>query len=287
MKDYLMLITAAALLAVDFALNKLYQRSEGTSLKTGFKFNALIGIFTSIIFFVANGFELKFSIYSVMMAAIMSILVMIYNIIGFRVLKSGGMALYTLFIMTGGMIVPYVWGLLFLNESFSLIRTVGLLLIIFAVIISNFSNKKANIKQIILCVAVFFLNGFVSVISKLHQIELNFVTVSTTEFVIISGICKFIIAGIAYIITTNDEQNAGTKKSVLLIIVGSAVISGVSYALQLFGAQNLPATVLYPFITGGSMVCSTIVGVVAFKEKLSKALILSIALCFIGTFMFL
>jgi len=39
------------------------------------------------------------------------------------------MSLYTLFLMSGGMTVPYVWGVAFLDEDLTLFRTLGLLLI--------------------------------------------------------------------------------------------------------------------------------------------------------------
>ena len=57
--------------------------------------------------------------------------------------------------------------------------------------------------------------------------------------------------------------------------------------LQLLGEKTLPATVLYPFITGGSIVFSSLAGVIFFKEKLSAKLIISVMLCFAGTVMFL
>jgi multidrug transporter EmrE-like cation transporter len=57
--------------------------------------------------------------------------------------------------------------------------------------------------------------------------------------------------------------------------------------LQLFGAASLPATVLYPFVTGGSIVLSSLAGIIFFKDKLSKNVIASIILCFLGTILFL
>ena len=52
------------------------------------------------------------------------------------------------------------------------------LLILAGIILSNFSNQKINFKQIAMCIAVFVLNGFVSIISKLHQIESDFETIN-------------------------------------------------------------------------------------------------------------
>ena len=58
----------------------------------------------------------------------------------------------------------------------------------------------------------------------------------------------------------------------------SAAIGGMSYIIQLYGAKSLPATVLYPFITGGRIVFSALTGAAVFKEKLSGRVILKCTL---------
>jgi drug/metabolite transporter (DMT)-like permease len=205
------------------------------------------------------------------------------------------MALYSLFLMTGGMTLPYLWGLLFLDEPFSWLRTAGLCILVGAVLLSNLPRRgeKINAKLIAMCLAIFVLNGFVSIVSKAHQIEGTLPAVDATGFVILSGLAKFLISGTAYLITklTGKKKESKPKTNIrlpiLALIFSSAIIGGLSYLLQLKGATNLPATVLYPFITGGSMIFSSIVGATVFREKLSKNLILGIGLCFIGTLLFL
>ena len=297
MTDYIILTVAALFIAGDFAINKLYQKRSGTSLRAGFLFNALLGLFTAIIFFVANGFKLNFSIFSAVMALALTAFTVTYNLLGFRILKSGSMAMYTLFLMSGGTIIPYVWGMLFLDERPSFLRSLGLVFIIGAVIVSNISKKSFNKKQLIMCIAVFVLNGCVSVISKLHQIDVTYGAVSSTDFVILSGISKFILAGAVYLVILFKERKKNNKiegsqrahtvslnKWVIpLLIVSSAVVNGVGYFLQLIGAEQLPATLLYPFITGGGMIFSTFIGILLFKEKPTKQLLCGIVLCFIGT----
>lgn len=158
------------------------------------------------------------------------------------------------------------------------------------IILSDFSNQKINFKQIAMCIAVFVLNGFVSIISKLHQIESDFETINAAEFVILSGIFKFILAGILYMSVKKTEKIKSANYSCLAIlftIAASAVAGGISYLLQLWGAASLPATVLYPFVTGGSIVFSALAGMAFFKEKLSKKQIGGIMFCFLGTIMFL
>lgn len=291
--DYLILIVSTLLLAVYFSINKVYQKQNGTSLKTASAFNSLIGLFTAIIFFCVNGFKINITWYSLIMAIIYATLIMVYTVLSFKLLKAGSMALYTLFLMTGGMLLPYVFGLIFLNEPFSGLRAIGLVVIMSGVVLSNLKSKSStNTTVLILCLIVFILNGFVSITSKLHQSSTTFPTVNTNEFVILTGFVKFIGAGFLFLISKKDGGEITEKRpnAILLIIVltlASAVVQGISSSLQLMSAIKLPASVLYPFITGGTIIFSSIAGVLLFKDKLSKQLIISIALCFIGTLLFL
>lgn len=286
--QYLMLVGAAMLLAVSFCMQKIYRGlNEGTRAACGY--NSVLGLFTAIIFFAINGFRVNFSPYSFILSMLVNVFVTVYTLIGFKLLKSATMATYTLFLMSGGMIVPYVYGILFLGESVSALKIAGLLVVLGGVIFSNFSREKINFKQLIMCISIFLINGFVSVFSKLHQIEANFYKVNAEEFVMLGGIFKFIFAGILFMFTKNAEGSKQSKKIALplAVIIISAAAGGVSYLFQLFGAAALPATVIYPFVTGGSIILSSLAGAVFFGDKLSKNAILGIVLCFFGTIMFL
>ena len=105
----------------------------------------------------------------------------------------------------------------------------------------------------------------------------------------LGGIFKFLIAGMLFLLCKNSvgDRKRVSMKNAVIIITASAIVGGGSYALQLFGAKEVPATVLYPFITGGSIVFSALADIFVFKQRLSKKLIASILLCFAGTLMFL
>ena len=102
------------------------------------------------------------------------------------------------------------------------------------------------------------------------------------QYVTLSGLFSAIFAAAALIFAEGDEVIFPPKGKVLIITALSAAIGGISYMLQLTGAPSLPATVLYPFVTGGSIIFSTVVDLIVFKEKLSLKLSLSIVLCFLG-----
>lgn len=292
MANYLMLIVADIILAFYFAFNKMYQKSEGTSMTAGFKFSALSGFFTMIIFLIVNGFNVKFTMFSCVLALAKTILVVMYTLLGFRLLKEGSMALYTLFLMIGGMTVPYMFGLAFLNEEFSWLRTVALVVILFGVGSANFDKGKMNVRMLLMCIAVFVINGFVSVISKIHQLDAySTVSVGANSFIVIGAFIQFVVCGICYLITRKNMHGKSQKSlsaiALFAVVILAATMSGFSYMLQLEGASKLPATVIYPVVTGGSIVFSSLMGVIAFKERPSSKVIISVCLCFTGTLMFL
>ena len=86
-----------------------------------------------------------------------------------------------------------------------------------------------------------------------------------------------------------SEEDRITYTDYVAILMSSItdIISGISYLLQLTGAAQLPATVLYPMVTGGSIIFSALSGRVFFREKLSVYQLVSIGLCLVGTLLFL
>lgn len=287
---YFLLIGAAALLAVDFSISKIYQKKFGASVSAGLFFNASCGLLTSVIFFFLNGMKVSVSPFSLLCAFAMAFLSLSYSLLGFKILKNGAVAEYSMFLMTGGMTVPFIFGIFFLGESVSPLGIAGIIVIIAAIIMSKNGLGNMASSSALMCAAVFLLNGFVSVISKTHQSSETFETVSAGGFVMLSGFAKFVLCTASIIFfALSEKEKSGIKvyfPSVPLVFL-SAFIGGVSYLFQLIGAENLPASVLYPAVTGGSIVLSAVSDTVFFRQKLTKKIILSIAVCFIGTCMFL
>lgn len=284
--DYLLVCGSTVLLAGDFACSKLYQAREGTSLPAGLKYNMLNGLFTALVFLLISGFQVEYSTYSLVMAMAMTVCSTAYSILGFRVLKHGSMAIYSIFLMSGGMLLPYIFGLCFLDETVNVFRILGIMLLLVAVVLSNGTSKAISKKQLILCFAVFFLNGGVSILSKCHQISSR-PHVDSTVFVLYAALARIVLSAAVLPFCRKEASLRFSRRSTPLLIAAAAAISGISYFMQLVGATTLPATVLYPMITGGSIIFSAFSGRIFFKEKLSKAQLLSITLCFLGTLLFL
>ena len=282
---YVLLTVSVILLAFDFLVQKIYQKNCGASPRSCLKFTFLLGIVTAICFFAIGGFKFEFTPVSAIIAFCLSLLAVGYVAIGFKIMNISSVSLYTLFLMTGGMTLPYIWGLVFLDEPFSVLRMIGLVLIIGALITVNGGNHKISGKGLALCIAVFCLNGGVSILSKEHQLMEN--AVSANGFVVLTSLSKVIISAAALLFVKKDaSEPKATAKSYLPVVL-SALLSGVSYLLQLISAEKLSASILYPFVTGGSIILTALFGFIFLHEKPSKKTILGLAICFVGTCLFL
>lgn len=291
MNSYILVIFADILLAMTFVIQKKYQLKVGVSVKSSLVYTVLTGLFSAIIFLVINGFKVRATWFSLVMAIAFTIVVTAYTLIGFRIMEKGSMSIYTLFLMSGGMTVPYIYGVAFLNEELTFIRTLGLLLIITAISVSNFTKRKTDKEQIFLCIAVFFINGASSVISKIHQISPASKMVSSSDFVFLVMTARTIIGLIPVLLKKEKEESIKVKSGslwfLIFLIFLAAAANGVSFMLQLIGAADLPATVLYPLVTGGTIILSSFADLLVFKAKLSPKQWVGTGIAFVGTFMFL
>ena len=293
--DYLLVLLAVVLLAVNFVFTKFYQEHMGTGMRAGLWYNFYLGIFTALLMWGMNGFRFEYSNYSLLMAALMAVFVGAYTVLGFRIIAMGKVAVYTQFLMLGGMIVPYIFGIFYLGEEFSLLRLGGLVLLTVSVILSGSESGEGRQKSntvlfLVLSMAVFFLNGGCSVTSKLHQLpQMKEMAISATAFVAYTGVLKAVISAILipFFPKEKEESKQGGWGIAMLIILLSTAASALSYLFQLMGASGLPATVLYPMITGGTVVLTALAGLLCFREKLGKRETLGVILCFVATLMFL
>lgn len=312
----LMILAAVVLLALQFSTNRAYGIRCGTGAKASLTFTCLSGALSAVICSViAIVFEdgLTFPLYSIGLAAIVAVLCSVYKIVGFKIMELGNLSVFMMFLMLGGMMLPYLFGVFCLDEKVSVFRIIGLILLVISMafpVLARKDNsgseksKKTNLIFFLLCAMVFCLNGGVSIASKIHQISADtHTTCSSANFSVISNLISTAISGIALLVIKacekkNNGSGSGDVKSVsvfegvkpgfiIAITFGQAAFGGISYVLQLFSASHVDASMLYPMITGGSVVLSALAGFVFFREKPDRLSFIGLLLSFVATFLFL
>ena len=285
---YIMMIIAAIGYAGNFAITKVYERHMGSGIRQGVIFNILVGFAGGIIFFASSGFKVELTVFSFVMALLFTVFVGAYTIIGFKIMSIGNMTVYTVFLMLGGAAVPYLYGIAFWEETVNIQKIVAMLLVGLAVWL-NASGERSQgqtAKFILLCFAVFLLNGGTSVVSKAHQIEKVYPTISAQSFVALKNFarCMFFLLFLPFCKKTENTHKLTPKMYAIIFL--SAIISGASYFLQLVCASYIPASILYPVVTCGTIVAAAAFDRICFGERLSRRIIMSVVVCIVALALF-
>ena len=284
-----------------FVLTKVYQTKYGNGAKSLLTFSIWYGVGGFLFAFFVNGCKIDFALITLLLSFVVAATIGFDNVAGVVAFKYCKMSLYTTFIMAGGMVIPSVVGVVFLQETMSIWRILGLVAVMIALIVPVLekTGEKTNKMGLLLCVAVFVSNGLNNVASKLHQINEN--ALSTQDFLIWVNIWYFTIALIfvfAYWAIVSKKQKKETvihekpiekwKKILLpiLLVLITAIVSATGQFFNLFAAKTVDASLLYPLITGGSMVLTAICGRIFFKEKITKYNAISLCIAVVSTVLF-
>lgn len=277
---YLFMAVAALACGGQFALSKLYNGKVGGSTFAGLFFNFASGLLSAIIFAVVTLGAIGFGAFSVSMAAGIALCTVIYTMCNLKAVEYGKVSVFTVFLMLGGMIFPAVYGGIWLHEEISVFKILGISLLVCSMIFSmteKTEEKKNTALFYVLCVIAFVCNGFVSVLSKAHQITEG--ALDTFSFAFWQAVTVAVIVGVPLAITAvknrNDEDFRPIVKKCfgapsLGIVSVSTVVTRGSGVLLLLAAKTVPASLLYPVVTGVTILFTAISGRIFFGEKISK-----------------
>ena len=117
--DIVSIIVASAMYSIMFFFNDKFREKEGYALKTAVLFSTLAAI-VKVILMLFNGKEaFQFSYFSFIIASVAAIFSIMLCCASFIALNYANLAVYSLFSMLGGMLVPVVFSVIFLNEVLS------------------------------------------------------------------------------------------------------------------------------------------------------------------------
>lgn len=300
MTDYAVIILAAVFFTAQFAFTKLFEKNMEQNTLTTLIMMTVTGIIGAVIFLFAGGFRVEFSPISAIWAAVFALVMIPYYMIGIKVLSIGSLAIYSMFMMLGGMLVPFFYGVIFLRETPSTAQICGTLILSVCVIMQAIQQngdgdskgkKSRRILFFALCLIIFFLNGMTGVIAKAHEISAGAVDEKsfTVTYCTLIAVVSLVMLAAALIRSGKGSFRSVKKAMTPKLLVIMAMIGAAAYGgnfLQLVAANRVPASVQFPLISGGVIVLSAIVSAAIFREKISKKEWISVMGAFISTFLF-
>ncbi|MBO5858517.1 MAG: hypothetical protein J6R20_01930 [Clostridia bacterium] len=275
---YGFLAVSALLFALQFLFNQQYQKISGDGTNSAVTLSLYLHGISFFLMFVLNGFKLDFTWFSILMAALYAAVVLGYSFSSLKAFKTANLSVFSIFAMLGGMLLPLAYGVIFRNEGFPLTKIICVVLIGVATAMSFEKGKKTK-GSLKYYLAVFVLNGLVGVISTIHQTKPE-LAVDSRSFMATVNICV-VIACVVYQLTVNKKITIVSPKE-FGYLAGYAGCNGIGNLLCLIALTNLPASVQFPIVTGGTMFFSTAVSIIR-KEKPSARTVIASLIAFAAT----
>lgn len=293
--DYLLLFLAVVCFTAQFAFTKLFEEAAGQSKAASLIMLAVTNAIGFLLFFSLGGFRLRFTPTATLLALAMGVIMIPYYLLGIRVLSLGSLAVYSMFMMLGGMLVPFFYGLLFLGEPLTWGKALGTVLlsvcIILQALVPEESRQKSSKGQrrlfFVLCILIFFINGLTGVIAKAHQISAA--PIPETSFTALScGITG--VLSLRLLLSEKGEKRElfrnTMKMKPLGIMAALGIAAYVGSFLHLTAARTVPASIQFPLVSGGVIVLSALASAMIFREKVTRQEWLCVGGAFLATFLY-
>ena len=296
-----MILAATLLFSVQFVFTKCYQRERGSSFYYSMRYAALASFVSVLLFWSLNRWVFEFTPFSFLIACLYSADALLCCAFGAKTLSRANLSVYSLFLMLGGMLLPFVYGL-FLGEKMTIWKSIAVAFVSASML---FTLRKEEGKKVDLatafCLAIIFItNGLTGVLLYIHQRSAAEI-VSSTGFVVLYYGMNFIFSILLslglYIYgkvkkpeilkirgAVVGEEKSTVKSSTIAICatIGYALVNGTASLLITNTAKYVEAGVQSTIVTGGCMVMSALLGLF-FKEKITKKTVISLIFAIIGT----
>ena len=195
----------------------------------------------------------------------------------------------TTLIYSCGFLIPIVFGYFAYNENVSLVQiiSVAFLILSLVLIINPQKTEKVSVKWVALSVLSACGSGTTAVLQKVHQrsdFANEFPQLLTLAFLMAS-----LMLAVISLLSKREEEHVPLDRKKIVTAVFTGLFVGALNMLNISLAGKIPAVILFPIYNIGSMILSSIICAIMFKEKTNRRQIIGIciglvAILFIGIF---
>ena len=275
---YGMLAAASAMFGTQFLFKQIFRRNFKSNTIAATAVSGFGGaIFGLISMLLVNGFCFEYSHFSMIMAVVSTLNGFLFAFCSMKSLGKINLSLYSTFSMLGGMALPFAAGILFFQEKLTIGKIICLVLISISFLLTMDKNHSGKSEKKYY-VGVFIFNGMSGVISKFYATA-PYERISAAGYSILVALLSIAVYTVMLFVLKPDFKKLNAKA--VCGILGSGVFNKVANWLMLIALSYVPASAEYPFITGGTMIVSTILSYFV-KDKPSKRELLSVLIALIG-----
>ena len=273
--DAFLLILVVLGITVQHITKKMHTKRSGGGPYT---FSA-IGVLAALLFFVAtSGGSLHFNLailpHAIGFAATYSLSI-IFTLLS---IKEGPLSITTL-ITSYSLLIPTLYGLIAWNEPFSFLLLSGILLLVVSIFLIRFegiSAKNENAgkeggrltgKWLLFISLAFIGSGGCSTVQKGQQLYFN--GAYKNEFMILALSISFLAFLICALVTEERKSLVQNIRCGGIFAAVGGLANGAVNLILLILSTKMDASVMFPIISTGGILCATAISVTIYKEKLS------------------
>lgn len=252
---YALLAVSTVLFSLQIVFTQCYQRGEGSDIRASMRFNFGTAATGAAIMLIIGRFKPEFTAFAGALAVLNACMTILSVYFGIKALSVVDISTYTLFLMLGGMLLPFLFGIIFYEEEIGAAKITAVVLLFIALLLKAEGGEKH--KGIPYCLLAFVLNGMNGVVSTLHQGNEE-QCISSNGFLLLVDIAILMIVGVIMIIMRLYGGRRSFERPLFAVgsMGGFGLVNNVANFLVLIALRHLPASVQYPMITGGTIAVS-------------------------------
>lgn len=265
--NYLLLGIVIVLVYVQNIFNKQYALKTKEVAGNDRLFNFIMSVAAFLVFALMSIKGISFHRQTYFMAVLFGIAFICAVLFLFLAIKEGPLSLSALMI-SFSLLIPTLFGVIFLKERIGIAGYIGIGLLVFSLWLiysKDADAKPISLKWVIFIVIATVGNGVCSTVQKYHQTL--FPAQFVTEFMLIGSGTVALFFLIRFLIGKKQGFATVAKRQGFYPVLCGIANAGTNLIMIIL-ASKLPASIVFPFVSGGGIVLTFLSAVLIFKEKL-------------------
>ena len=256
-----------------------------------FKLNFYSSCVWVFLLLIVNRFTMQINLTVLIWGMLYGIVQALFIFFKAKAMSTGTVSITTL-IGNSSLLVSLFVSLILWNEKVSFWDIIGLIVLCVGIVLSTYKNSCEQYSPKWKVYVVFFLLFAAGVGIVFKAFGKNVDTKYTGSMMLVSAIVMAIL-NLRYIIKNSDIKPRVDPlfpmRKFILYALGAGVLSCLYNRLNITTSCILDAIIFFPAFNGGTVILSSILSILIFKEKLKKRQIVGlvlgvIAICIIGVF---
>lgn len=234
-------------------------------------FRNILSGFLGLALIVITGNGFKFNLPTFLISVFSGLMLVVSTGLSLVALKSGTVALASMF-GTAGLLIPCIAGIFLFDKPVSPGQWIGIILFFAAAYLLISSSKKIyghfSVKTLFILIGIMLTEGFTMLSQQAFGFYAPDGDVSVFSFLSFGTLGIIMLAAIP-LIPKSEKENGNSHLTPYLLALGSVLSVAVFIINQLatLASSIVPPVILFTFINGGSTIIGSVIAALCFKEK--------------------